>query len=364
MLESLKARANVWALQKLGRDSVDYLAANTMTVVNRRLNDFLWTYELKALVTAVIDEAPGVKTFVLQPNQHWKGMTPGQYVEVSAVIGSELIGRCYSPTVRDNGQIAITIKRVEGGRFSEWAHSQLQVGSELRLNPAEGRFCHQGQGKVLFLCAGSGMTPCHSIVSALLAAPETPDIAVYAQFAHARDVIFANALQDWRRQLDVEVALSRETRDGFVAPLTAESLVMRFPDFRERDIYLCGPSGFMDKMVEILAGLDFNLSRLHSERFALPVAESGADFDFRATLPEVYFRHLDRHVQLTADDEGKSLLQLAEDYGVPLESGCRKGMCGTCKLTLRDGKVSGNTLGQAVYLCSSYPASVKVVLDA
>jgi len=39
-------------------------------------------------------------------------------------------------------------------------------------------------------------------------------------------------------------------------------------------------------------------------------------------------------------------------------------MCGSCKLTLKEGKVSGNALGQAVYLCTSYPDSAKVVLDA
>ena len=97
MLQALKARANVRALQWLGRDRVDYLASNTMTVLNRAVNDFLWTFELKAVVTAVRDEAPGVKTFILMPNQHWQGMQAGQYVEVTVDIDGQSLTRCYSP---------------------------------------------------------------------------------------------------------------------------------------------------------------------------------------------------------------------------------------------------------------------------
>ena len=58
------------------------------------------------------------------------------------------------------------------------------------------------------------------------------------------------------------------------------------------------------------------------------------------------------------------VMQIAERHQVHIETGCRQGMCGTCKLTLRQGEVSGNTLGNAVYLCTAFPASNKLVLDA
>ena len=67
-------------------------------------------------------------------------------------------------------------------------------------------------------------------------------------------------------------------------------------------------------------------------------------------------------VPVIRDVDRKSLLQLAHERGIALESGCEQGSCGTCKLTLHEGAVSGNTLGRAVYLCTAYPASRTLVL--
>ena len=364
MLQALKARASVRALQWLGRDRVDYLASNTMTVLNRAVNDFLWTYELKAVVTAVRDEAPGVKTFTLMPNQHWKGLQAGQYVEVTIDADGRRLPRCYSPTMLADGSISITVKRTGMGEVSGWMHDWLRPGGVVGLSQAQGCFRYRGQDKLLYLCAGSGITPCHAMIAELLASGAATDMQLHARFATAGDVIFADTLRGWKNRLPVDIALSRETADGYSAPLTVENFEARYPDFRDRDIYLCGPAGFMESMVLLLTELGYNLGRLHTERFTLAGAEGGGTLDFQSAPPEIRFNHLNTTVQLTAEDAGLTLLEAARRHGVPVESGCCKGMCGSCKLTLKEGKVSGNALGQAVYLCTSYPDSAKVVLDA
>ena len=38
--------------KKLAIDWIDYIASNTMTDFNRWFNNFIWTYDLKAMVTA------------------------------------------------------------------------------------------------------------------------------------------------------------------------------------------------------------------------------------------------------------------------------------------------------------------------
>ena len=364
MLEALKTQTNLWALRALGRDRVDYLASNTMTVVNRRLNDFLWTYDLKAVVTAVKEEAPGVKTFTLMPNQHWRGLTPGQYVEVTLDADGQRLTRCYSPTPTRDGGLTLTVKRSGKGEVSGWMHDWLTPGKVVGLSQAQGAFHYRGQPKVLFLCAGSGITPCHAMIDALLGDGAAVDMQLHARFSRAEDVIFKETLRQWSLRMPVEIALSREDGPGFVAPVSAADFERRYPDFRERDIYLCGPAGFMESMVSMLTDLGYNLGRLHSERFQLAENMPGTTLDFQAAAPEIRFNHLNRTVQLTAEDEGLTLLEAARRHGVPVESGCCKGMCGSCKLTLKEGRVSGNTLGQAVYLCTSYPDSQKVVLDA
>jgi ferredoxin-NADP reductase len=373
MLERALAAPSRWALEKVGRDWVDYVVSNTMTEFNRRLHGFVWTYELKAQIVRVIDEAPGVKTYVMRPNQHWRGFKAGQHVEVSLNIDGEVVPRHYSISPMPNGRFSFTVKQVEGGRASGWMHQHLRAGMVLKIGHPQGRFCHQGQAKVLYLVAGSGITPCHSMVSDLLRkdAAQRPDLQVIAQFSTPADVIFGSALQRWA-QSGVKVATAfSQSASGAALPgvssigrLSADRLEQLCPDIASRDIYLCGPEGFMNAMLEHLSSLGANLSRVHTERFSFASDATAPDANFQAEGAEVYFQHLDTRVTLTAADQGKTLLQIAQTHGVNVESGCCQGMCGTCRLIAHEGQVSGNALGKVVYLCTAYPASRSLVLDA
>jgi ferredoxin-NADP reductase len=370
MLEAVLARLNRWALKHLGRDWVDYVASNTMTDFNRRWNDFIWTYELKAIVVAVRDEAPGVKTFTLMPNQRWKEPLAGQHIALTAEVGGERVSRYYSLSPMEDDCFTITVRRVDGGKLTPWLHTQLKPGMVVDIGQAQGHFCYQQQSKVLFIAAGSGITPCYSMIKSQMGQHVRPDMALYAQFRTGEDVIYKSLWPDWRTSgLDVQLALdyptAADTASGKFAPaLTAGNIGTLIPDFMERDIYMCGPQGFMDKVAGILKAKGYDMARLDMERFVAPTLHRLAPEDFKAAEAEVYFQHLDKRVQLTEADQGRTLMEIAEAHKVHIEIGCRQGMCGTCKLTLREGEVSGNTLGKAVYLCTAYPASTCVVLDA
>lgn len=362
MFDRTLAPLNRWALAHVGREWVDYVVSNTMTDLNRRLNGFIWTYELKAQVLKVIDEAPGVMTFVLQPNQHWRGMKPGQFIALQVSIDGETHRRHYSPTLLPRGRMAITVKAVPGGKVSSWLHAQLRAGMQVNLGHPQGRFCHEGQGKLLFLCAGSGITPCHSIISDLLAkrGGDRPDIQFMAQFRQAGDVIYKAALQRWSDAgIKVSTVLSAEG-----GRLDAQRLRGLCPDLGERDIYLCGPAGFMTQMLADLRALNVDMARVHTERFVSAESMAPAQGDFQVAGAEVFFQHLNKSITLTQKDQGKSLLDVAKAHGVPVESGCCQGMCGTCRLTVHEGHASGNVLGKVVYLCTAFPASNRIVLDA
>ena len=370
MFKPALARLNGWAIKHIGRDWLDYVASNTMTEFNRRWNSFVWTYDLKALVIDVKDEALGVKTITLMPNQHWKQMAPGQHIGLTAHIGGQPVTRYYSLSPVENDCFTITVKRTQNGNLSAWVHEQLRPGMIVDITQAQGHFCYRQQAKVLFITAGAGITPCYSMTKALLDDDQTPDIAFYAQFSTAEDVIFADSLSQWRScGVTVTTALSRpapaDTPDGAFAPaLSLDNIDTLLPDFRERDIYLCGPQGFMDKIIGILQDKGYDLNRLDSERFVAHSAHALSPEDFQAHEAEIYFQHLDKRIQLDVEDQGLTLMQIAERHGVLIEAGCRQGMCGTCKLTLRQGEVAGNTLGNAVYLCTAFPASNLLVLDA
>lgn len=372
MLERALAPANRWVLDHVQPRWVDYVVSNTMTDFNRWFNGFLWTYELKALVEDVIDEAPGVRTFVLRPNQHWKGFEPGQHIEIEVEIDGQAHRRCYSPSPRLNGRLAITVKRKQGGRVSGWMHEHVGAGTVISLHAPRGRFTWTGQRKVMMLCAGSGITPCHAMVTAMLMQPltERPDVKVVAQFSDPQSVIFRKDLSDWRTVgIPVTTAFSRLAADearahGGVSRLDGRQLEKACPDLHERDIYLCGPDGFMTQMLEQLRGLGVDLRRVHTERFELADQAPAAAGEFPGEGAEVYFEHVNARITLTEADRGKTLLQLAHDRGITLESGCGKGACGTCKLTVHEGQACGNVLGSSVYLCTAFPGSRQLVLGA
>lgn len=370
MFDATLSRLNRWALKHVGRDWLDYIASNTMTDFNRRWNDFIWTYELKAMVVRIKDEAPGVKTITLMPNQRWKHMVPGQHIALSATVDNRLVSRYYSLSPLEDECFSITVKRVQQGALSAWVHDHLRPGMTLDIGQPQGQFGYRQQARVLFISAGSGITPCHSIATDLLASDQPPDIAFYTQFSTANDVIFADTLRQWRASgVKVTTALSRPDQDsvtsGLFAPaLDASNIDALVPDFLDRDIYLCGPQGFMDKVIGILKDRGYDLNRLHSERFVAHDIHALTPSDFKTAQAEVYFQHLDKRIQLTEADQGLTLMQIAKQHGVHIETGCGQGMCGTCKLTRRQGEVSGNTLGNAVYLCTAFPASNKLVLDA
>ena len=117
----------------------------------------------------VIDETHDVRTFVLRLHDGARSFRyrPGQFVTLALDIDGERLHRCYtlssSPTRPDT--LAITVKRVVGGRVSNWLHDHLRPGGLLSLTGPAGQFCFpagpvaapaRGQ---LYLSAGSGVTP-------------------------------------------------------------------------------------------------------------------------------------------------------------------------------------------------------------
>ena len=348
-------------LQKLGRDLTEYISSNTMNVVNKKLNPFIWTYDLLALVLQVDSENSEVITVTLLPNQHWQGAQPGQYIDLKITLGDQEHLRSYSISTVTDQHITLTIKKVKKGRVSHWLHEHLKPGLTLNISQAFGDFIYKKQPKLLFICAGSGITPCFSLLQHLMEKPDAPDIQFFAQFSKSAEIIFSVQLEQWSKKIKLKIALSQDEPQARLCP---ENFKQLFPDFKERSIYLCGPEGFMQTVLQILEVEAYPLEDLCVEKFVNQRVQNrqlGAQLEPQL-LPKVYFKQFNKQIQLTESDTQKSLLEIGLENGLNLEKGCQRGICGTCKLVLHEGSVTGNTLGQAVYICTAFPASKRVVL--
>lgn len=362
MLNSLRDFIHPWTIQYLGRDWLEYVASNTINVVTEKIDPFIWTYDCKAKILEIRQETADTKTFVLLPNQHFKQPLPGQHIELTldAEKTGAIVSRCYSLSEINGNTVSITVKHNREGVVSNWLHERAKAGMMLNISSPRGRFVYRDQKKLLFICAGAGITPCFSLLKALDNSPNRPDIAFYYRSRTPGETIFKKQLDQTSNGSGVDISYSRQA-DAGVSTLPNQ-LLEAYPDLKDRAIYLCGPEPFKKDVLDYLTSIEYDMNKLEIEHFAR--IDSG--IDSTRQLDEdvtVYLKSRNISFVIEAKDCGKTLLEAAEDKGIHLEHGCRSGMCGTCRTILISGQVSGNQLGKSIYPCTAYPASACVVLE-
>ena len=289
--------------------------------------------ELRARVVQVIEETHDVKTFVLQPGGAWPGHRAGQYVPVEVEIDGVRVRRCYSiASAPGDARVAITVKRVPGGRVSGFLHDHVRAGAVLGLGAPAGDFVlgdAAGSG-LLLLSGGSGVTPGMSMLRELAARGEVRDVVFLHAARSAADVIFRDELRSLDRAHRGLRVILRLDDEALAGPLDEAELRARVPDFAARETFLCGPPGMMDAMERLWAGAGAR-DRLHLERFVAARPRP-------ATPTEGVTLRLSRSGRSLPVGPGTVLEQL-ERAGERPAYGCRMGICQTCRCRKRTGTV-------------------------
>lgn len=315
-----------------------------------------------AVIVAVIDETPDTKTFVLRPHTSWSGHRAGQFVTVTVEVDGVRTSRCYSLSSAPNAPLlAITVKRVPGGRMSAWLHDAMGPGDRLGLSDPAGDFALPTSAPtgLLLLSGGSGITPVMSILRDL-AARDAVDDVVFLHHARSRaDIIFHAELERLAAQhpsLRLVFCLDDDpdTPRGFHEATFARLV----PDYAQRHTYLCGPGAMMQRVEDLYACAGLS-HRLDLERFVSPAVAMPTDVS-----PEgVRIRLTNTGATVTAQGPG-SLLDQLERAGERPRHGCRMGICHTCTCTKRSGAVQNLLTGevstepdQLIQLCISVPRS-------
>lgn len=327
-----------------------------------------WSWDRPmARITERKAESADAVTLWLQPNRHWAGFQPGQHLNVSAQIDGVRVTRSYSLSHASStdGRLAITVKAVEGGKLSRYLCQRARIGDVLEIGQAFGEMTLPAspQGSWLFLAAGSGITPLVSMTRAL-AAQGMPVPLALLYWARTRDELcFVDELKKLAAEhanFSVHFALTRETAAGDEATgRLSEALIQTLVDDAcSRQVFACGPGGFVDSARAVLAS---TAKSFHAEAFSPPpraIEDSGS--------VQVTLAASGRTLTLP---RGQSLLTALEAEGLKPASGCRMGICNTCSC----GKSSGVTRhlhtgelfhepASALKLCIS-SASTDLVLD-
>jgi ferredoxin-NADP reductase len=296
----------------------------------------LWsTRELRGRIERVEREAHNAVTVLIKPGWDWPGHLPGQYVRLGVAVEGIHHWRAYSLTSdpgRADGCIAITPKLVPEGKVSPFLFGRVRPGAIVRLGGVEGTFTLPDPlpRRLLFISAGSGVTPIMSMLRGLARTNELDEVVHVHSARVAEDVIFGGEL----RALDAGHGGYRlhEQLTGAQGRITAARLEELCGDWRERETFLCGPAGLLEAM-RALWQREEVLERLHVEHFQ-PYEQRGEGE--RGAGGTISFARSGVEVE---SDGAESILACGESAGAKLPYGCRMGICHTCVGRLRAGHV-------------------------
>jgi 3-ketosteroid 9alpha-monooxygenase subunit B len=336
-------------------------------------------------VARVVEETPDAVSLVLRVPSELAtryAYRPGQFLtlRVPGPDGASL-ARCYSlsSSPHDGGDLMVTVKRVAEGRGSNWICDHLSPGMELDTLPPEGTFTPRTlDTDLLLVAAGSGITPVISIIRAVLARGRGHLVLLYAN-RDERSVIFADELRALAEAHSGRLSVVHWLENLRGLPTRAQLAELARP-FAEREVFLCGPTPFMDAVTHALRDLGVPRKRLHIERFV-----SLAEDPFQAARPEPEPEPAsepeaagpDSTVQVELDGErhrfrwppGVKLLDLLRERGLDAPFSCREGACSACACRVTAGQVKmlrNEVLDQTdldegyVLACQSLPVSEAV----
>jgi stearoyl-CoA 9-desaturase NADPH oxidoreductase len=284
--------------------------------------------DLRGRIVEIHPETRDAVSLVIKPGRDWRAHTPGQYIRIGVDVDGVRQWRAYSltsDTERADGCIAITVKAIPGGKVSNHLVRDATVGTIVQLDHAAGEFTLPGAAppKILFLTAGSGITPVMGMLRNL--DEQIDDVVVVHSAPTSDDMIFAGELRMLARQGRIRLIEKHTDLDGMLTTAELGDLVSDLP---ERETWACGPTGMLDAL-ERHWNDNGMPERLHTERFRPTVVTAGeggtVTFNKSATVLD------------TPGDQ--TLLDAGEAAGVLMPSGCRMGICFGCVAPLRQGAV-------------------------
>lgn len=297
-------------------------------------------------VADIIEETPGCKTFRLVGKQPMVfSYKPGQFITFLLTINGQKVTRSYSMSSSPSRPylLEVTIKRVPGGLVSNWLCEHVKLGDELSVKGPFGKFtCFNfPSNKMLFIGAGSGITPVFSMIRWITDTASDIDAKFLASFKTPSDIIFRQELEMLSaRNNGLKVAITvtaacdeSDCWTGFTGRVNKDMLTLFTPDIHDRDIFMCGPESFTQSVKKILQEMGYNMARFHTESFDSGRSSQDALCGNRLALKGPQHKVTFTQSGLTVNtDENISLLTLAEAHGIELGYSCRVGSCGECEV--------------------------------
>lgn len=207
--------------------------------------------QVEARVVDVTPLGPDVRRLsIALPEQMGLKFNPGQYMNVLLGDGER---RSFSMASAARGSVLdFHIKRVPGGRFTDYTLSSLKAGDRLDVELPLGSFRFHAEDfrPLLMVVTGTGLAPAKAILESLMDDPDCPPVWLYWGARSEANLYLNDEIQQWGSRLyDFQYVpvLSRpgtgwSGRQGYVQQAVCED----FADLSECSVYLCGSPTMID----------------------------------------------------------------------------------------------------------------------
>jgi predicted ferric reductase len=248
-----------------------YLVAFGSLAVFRFGQPIAITWRHRFRVANVVEEAPGVASlYVAGRELDQLAVRAGQWFRLRFVTKQGWFrAHPFSISAAPNGKyLRFTIKEL--GDYTKTLQA-IPVGTRVILEGPYGTFTGAARTKarVLLIAGGIGITPLRALLEELPAS--RGNLTLLYRASGPEEVVFKGEIDELAslRGATVHYLVGRRgSREMPADPLDPRSLRRLVPDIHDRDIYVCGPSGMMTRVLSGLRWLRISDKQIHYERFA------------------------------------------------------------------------------------------------
>lgn len=280
----------------------------------------------------------------------------GQYLTLKLFVKGEEIRRSYSICSGvDDNELRVAIKRVSGGKGSNFVNDNVKPGDSIEVMIPMGNFYTQlnssNKKNYVLFAGGSGITPMLSIIKTVLKKEVNSTITLFYGNQNESSIIFKKQLDELQANntnrlkvyhiLDKAPANHPILLQGMMTPEKNMALIENYVGLNlDNEFFVCGPGPMMDSVKQTLEKLKIDSKRIHIEYFTAPAEptdkpkKSAAEFvDCTATIV------LDGDEVVLQVKAGQTILDVARDAGLDAPYACKGGSCCTCRAKLLEGNV-------------------------
>jgi len=333
----------------------------------------------KVKVKEVVRETEDAVSIHFAPDEQ-VAYKSGQFFTIATTVNGKEERRsyslCSSPYVDEFP--AVAVKRVEGGKVSNYLNEHIAAGDELLLMDPLGNFTTEFSAdntrELVLFGGGSGITPLISIAkSALVQEPNSKVTLVYAN-RNEQSIIFKTAIEEMTKDERFKVVHVLEDApagwNGHTGRLN-EAIIKEVIEGATLDAecFMCGPGPMMDVVMDSLTKLDIPTEKIHKESFVSDAVNEPISDDVVAREVTVIY---DGDEYKYTVEPNETILEKGLEEDIDLPFSCQSGLCTACRGKCLSGKVKmieDEGLSEAeinegyVLPCVSHPLTDDVVIE-